>query len=51
MFVWYVIDEFDFVFDGPFATFEEAEKSRKFAESSKLAQEWGLKYSVEMREY
>lgn len=39
MFVWYVIDEFDFVFEGPFATFEEAEKSQKFAESSKLAQE------------
>lgn len=51
MLAWYVIDEFGFVFDGAFSTFEEAEKSRKAAENDKDAKEWNLKYTVELREY
>lgn len=51
MLAWYVVDEFGFVFDGAFSTFEEAEKSRKAAENDKDAKEWNLKYTVELREY
>ena len=52
MLAWYVVDEFGFVFDGPFSTFEEAEKSRKTAEDGKDAKEWNLKYyTVELREH
>ena len=48
--MWYVIDEFGFEMNIGYQTKEEAEESRKIWESTKVAQQWGIKYEIEYRE-